>query len=441
MASVSLLSHSYSINPQITEAIHSKFYRSALLLDLAALKLAPKGTILCIEVGHTRFKATLISYPTTVKELKATKTIAGLSAPWLQNNFSSLFARSIQSPLSELFAREPNGVSLSLFGPISNHMQNVFWHGKFPENLKLSLENATSRPVMIDGDAVSWAIGAMEYLKSESSEMTFPCLAVTLGTGYGIALINGVGEVRAIEFWAMNVFYKRLSQFLTDPNLRTPGHMLSKYFLDGIAGGEEFLDQKMESYRSTFNEHFQAFVSDACEEIEAKLELSKPISCVLVGGGHSRFIDTAEGDRKMEVLSPQRLTESGFSPDIIQLLGTLRSCQTPTILTSTYPSTPEILTNLKGDSLVHLKNHVRVIQDLFQIDHPLQFERVSRDEMNSPVHIFYESNGVKKSLGVFKEESDIASSSEVVDQIPQRILNRFDSYLSIIGARPYSCVV
>lgn len=297
-------------------------------------------TVLCIEVGHTRFKATTMVTPLTLKSLKATQIIVGRSAPWLQQNLYLLFTKSLDSPLSPFLEKRPDMVSLSIFGPISNRSKHVFWQkARLPEHLKDSLQNTTSRRVMIDGDAVSWAIGALEYLKLNSAQVTFPCLALTLGTGVGAALIGNVDQIKAIEIWIMDPSYPRLGKYaVTKNSLKSPRQLLEKAFLDKISGGEEFTDIKMKTYRPEYNLHFQAFVEDACEEIEKKLQLQNKILSVLVGGGYSRFIDEPKDkSRTTFVLNPQKLIKEGFLPDIVQLLGCLRHCHMPAIRTDTYP--------------------------------------------------------------------------------------------------------
>lgn len=433
------------------EQTQKSIFQRMLRLEESFLNYS-KVTILCIDVGHTRFKAANLILPITLGQIRKIKTIEGSSIPWLKSNLHLLFKQSTAAPLSSLLNQHLDMISLSLFGPILNHSHHLYWaYNGISEHLKESLEKEASCRVMIESDALSWAIGALEYLKFnlESTSIHFPCLAVTLGTGVGVALIENANKIIAIEIWAMNPFYPKLSQFLTYSDLDSPRRLLEKEFLEKISTGEKKIDEKMETYRSTYNQHFQAFLDDICKELEGNFCLPKPILSILVGGGFSRFINDLNSNiRNTIILNPKHLKERGLSPDIVPLLGCLRNCQMPQISTTTYPPVTDMNRLLKGDVLANLYNHQTSIRKLFNVDGYLKFEKLTGGIVNAPVYVFQTD---KTFAGVFKYEKNpsfaekrlraIAEIKESgFEHLPCILKNKNGEYLTKLGKTTYSCI-
>ncbi|HSX13121.1 MAG TPA: ROK family protein [Chlamydiales bacterium] len=295
-------------------------------------------TILCLEIGHTRIKAANLPRTVTLKNLQNVQTLAFPSKPWL-DKLNLLFIKFQDNPLSPLFNERPSRISISIFGPLYDNKRMPFNEKMgIPKNIKEVLQRETDYEVLLETDSVSWAIGALEYLKMKLQQPKFPCLAITLGTGVGMALIENEHKIHAIEIWCMDCSFPRM-RTLTD--LRCPPSVLGKKHLDNLFNGEQFTDEKMVDYRSTYNKQFEAFVEDVCEYVQTLF--SQTISTVLIGGGYSRFIEISENaPRSTIVLNPQALQEDGVSPDIIPLLGCQRTCQENRFATSTYPLSPEI---------------------------------------------------------------------------------------------------
>lgn len=288
------------------------------------------ASILCVEIGHTRIKATQLSYPLTMDSLRNIKTIEALSAPWLKGNIQDLFKVSDQNPINQLLQEKTSDISISIFGPLYN---NGLYHCKtefVPENIPAQLSQHIPNKVSVEVDTAAWAIGAMEYLALNSRTLDYPALVVTLGTGVGIAIIKDESTVMAVEYWALNCPFPRLKP------LNEAIYVLNKRFLDNLAAGEENVEKMMETYRPTYNSHLTALVQDLAEYFEQE-GMSLPIKSVLVGGGYSRFIDPIEIAQPSIIFSPAYLEKEGVSPDIIQLLGCLRKSREPLIVTDTFP--------------------------------------------------------------------------------------------------------
>jgi hypothetical protein len=286
------------------------------------------ATTLCLEIGHTRTKAVhLPSKIESIETLKGLQIVTALSAPYLQQNLETLFQRG--SPLESLLNEKAGKIALSIFGPLyENRFHGCAAMYQVPQNIKEALEAKTPYQFSIEGDAVSWAIGALRYLALKGQTVAFPCLAVTLGTHPGVAFIENPERITSLEFWPN---YHEFSHLSSVTEIKPPEHVLSKSYLDS-RNGEEGLQEEMIAYRPTFNCHFQAFTDDLGELINRLF--SKQIACVLVGGGNSRFIDRTP---QRIVLNPESLAEDQISPDIIPLLGCQKKMEDPRINTGTYP--------------------------------------------------------------------------------------------------------
>lgn len=291
--------------------------------------------ILCVEIGHTRIKAArLPELVKTLDDLKNVPICTTLSAPFLNQNLGDLFKRG-EGPLETLLEERTVKIALSIFGPLyENRFHGCAEMYKVPLNIRQVLENESGCEFRIEGDAVSWAVGALEYLSLKAETVAFPSVAITLGTHPGVAFIESDTQIISLESWPEYYPFPKISQVT---EVLPAYHVLSKAYLDGIAGGEEQLDEHMKGYSPTFNQHFQAFTGDLFDLIEQLF--SKKIASILVGGGHSRFIASAQ-DRI--VLNPQLLFRDGISPDMIQLLGCQRQSRPSPVITSTYPSFEEL---------------------------------------------------------------------------------------------------
>lgn len=311
------------------------------IYQISKAKLSNEA-VLCVEVGHTRIKSALLPKDPTLEDLKKIKTFSCLSKPWLNKNVEQLFKKSKQNPLNKALAAKPSEISLSIFGPVYD--KKIHGGGEksgVSSNLQEILQKVAPTKIRVEADSVSWAIGALEFLKLQSQAIQYPCLAITFGTGPGVALIEDPHTVSAIEVWIMDLPFTRLKP-LAEPYGKSdhPYGMFLKKFLDELAGGEKNLDEKMRTYRGEFNRQIEAFAEDVCESVQSLFPSLHKIQTILVGGGLSRFIDLKI--RSAIIFNPQFLEQLGVSPDIIQLLGCHRMCREDPIVTKTYPSHKEL---------------------------------------------------------------------------------------------------
>lgn len=276
--------------------------------------------VLCVEVGHSRIKAGILPLNPSLEELRSVKTVESISPPWLGQNIKALFSDKT-SPLQPLLISKPSTLSLSIFG---TEKYSKYPSGKvddYPDNLEALIASSFGDPFYVERDTNAWALGALEYLNLQGEEPTYPCLAITLGTGVGLVLIENENTIKTIEFWTMPWRFPKL-EAMSANFVKEPVLILGKNFLAQFFHGEDKIDEGMKDYRGKYNAHFWAFIEDVGSHIERMFGCK--ISSVLVGGGNSRFIDSSDTPLPLHLLNPQLLEKDGISPDIIQLLGCIK---------------------------------------------------------------------------------------------------------------------
>ncbi len=223
--------------------------------------------------------------------------------------------------MQSLLSSEPAVLSISIFGTEKYSKCPSGKIDDYPDNLEELITASFRGPYYIERDTNAWALGALEYLSLVSKQPEFPCLAITLGTGIGIILIENATTIKTIEFCTMPWIFPNLKH-LTTNLVHEPVLVLGKNFLVHFFHGETHIDEGMKRYRKTYNSHFWAFVDDVSLNIEQMFGCK--IASVIVGGGNSRFIDAFNTPLPLYLLNPQSLEKEGVSPDIIQLLGCVR---------------------------------------------------------------------------------------------------------------------
>lgn len=276
--------------------------------------------VLCVEIGHSRIKAGILPLNPSLEELRSVKTVESVSPPWLGQNIKSLFSEK-SSPLQPLLISNPSTLSLSIFG---TEKYSKYPSGKvddYPDNLEALIASSFGDFFYVERDTNAWALGALEYLNLQGKKPEYPCLAITLGTGVGLVLIENEDTIKTIEFWTMPWGFSKLEEMSANV-VNEPVLILGKIFLAKFFRGENNIDEGMKEYRGKYNAHFWAFIEDIGSHIEPLFGCK--ISSVLVGGGNSRFIDSLNTPLPLHLLNPQLLEKDGISPDIVQLLGCVK---------------------------------------------------------------------------------------------------------------------
>lgn len=282
--------------------------------------------VLCIEIGGTRIKAAILPKTLTQDSFSEIEAMhfPTQSKSWSVHSekFAQLFDLSSENPLSALLKKPYQEISLSVSGPVyDNHRYLDVWNRGIPYALRHACEEYTKRKVTIDNDAVCWAKGYLFYRQLQAQQVLFPCLALTLGTGIGAALIQSESTVLGIELAFIDCSFPRLEALAKGqpaaPDFGKWGQIhrtLGSSFFDWVG--------ETESSRAEYNRRLIALIEDVREYLRDAMNIE--FSSVCVGGGHSRFIQQSDlFPVPVDILSPQLLQQQGVSPDAIQLLGCL----------------------------------------------------------------------------------------------------------------------
>lgn len=302
----------------------------AVVSTLSPIEQPKNEPILCVEVGWTRIKAAAIPEKLTFEKLKEIQTTSGPSDQWIDQRFPVLFKNTCESPLKALLDLPHSKISLSVSGPVIDNSIHPDLGGRgIPENLKQACEKEANCEVIVENDAIAWAIGAMEYQKLKSKQLNFPCLIITLGTSVGLSLALNDQKIVGIEQIYINCPYSRLKAQLDGQVIE------DDRFICHEALGEMFFDWTDKTDNelvAIYNKRFLAHLEDVSERLEDLFRIK--IKEYLVGGGNSRFIEMP----KAIVYNPQAMQSEGVSPDMIQLLGCWRMGQSNRPRTKIYPS-------------------------------------------------------------------------------------------------------
>ncbi|MDB6081856.1 MAG: hypothetical protein JWO53_1128 [Chlamydiia bacterium] len=306
--------------------------------------------MLCVEVGGTRIKAAVLPQEPTLEQLREVVVLSSLTDGWLSKKVPLLFsAGSTDSPLLQIQIPYSK-VSLSIAGTIVEN--RIFWDSRskgVPQQLKLACEEESQCTATLDNDAVSWAKGSLEYQRVTSQEFPFPSLAITLGTGVGVALIQDKDSIYNIEMSYTDCPFSRLKELTKNQPLplsnRWSTHgALGNRFFQWVFKEKAFTDEEMLPYLTEYNERFQACVQDLREHLDKMFSIT--IASFTIGGGNSRFLTIPSSfPLPVLLLAPQILKAAKLSGDIIQLLGCLRP-----LSTKVYPSVEEMKKQIAGPS-------------------------------------------------------------------------------------------
>ncbi|MBJ7450365.1 MAG: ROK family protein [Parachlamydiales bacterium] len=399
------------------------------------VKTVSKETILCCEIGHSTFQCSVYTHPVTLKDIKESKIIKGSITPWLKNNLHEFFKKSDTNPISSLLGNFSK-LSLSIFGPIINSEHFLAEHQGLPRHLKSVLEKETQKEVLIEGDAVNYANGALLYLNQQNYDLKFPLVCVTIGWGTGYAVALDPENIFAVEMWAENFLYEKLSGYVTTTKLGSPRQLLERRYLCDLFGGEEDFDKKMHEHAPLYSRQFEAFMDDSCRYIERTYNIDR-INQILVGGQYSKYLDYSKlGYGFNFLLLPEELKKTGLDLDSIQMMGCIRNTHDPKIHSKTLTPSKQMEWVRDIWVKVDLENHVQNLYKLFNFSEKIHFEQNHGKSVDAPVTVWSE-NGVSLVFTLEKNFED--SQINWLDYLPTLVQNANGEFVTKLGRNYYTC--
>lgn len=275
-------------------------------------------SILCIDIGSTRIKATVLSTPLTIKNLKKVRPILVSSENWISEKLPFLLSTGGIFPLIDT---PYDAISLSLPSPIQD---NAILLGpqfnKAPREIKKAFEAQAGCTVYVENDAVCHLRGALLWQTLTNTPTTYPCAFIALGTWVGCALAKSPEEVEDIEISDFkNIKYLKLKAVAAAPTY------IEQYYLPHYALGNGFFKNTqlpLESHKKTeYQKRVEAFIADFCRHFNVKT--------LFIGGGNSRLIPLKLNVANIEVhiLNSQFFHTYELQPELIPLLGCFATAQ------------------------------------------------------------------------------------------------------------------
>jgi predicted NBD/HSP70 family sugar kinase len=289
---------------------------------VASLPSAAEARTLCIDIGGTRIKWAVLRTPVTLDQLQGATVETMRSLGWLNAGLADLLGSESHSGISAARSHLPHCETVCVAicseidqsGELGGYLVQRFG---VPKDLAARMERTCHKPVRLFNDAVSWAAGALHHARLAGADVALPALAITLGTGVGIAMISGDDAIRPYELTAP-FRGQRVAEAAGREALRDPQdvhEILGKPFFDWVAAA-----RSQWSY-ATIRRQFSARVAALILDLEA---VFPPPATVIVGGGNAEYVSVRElGSQTGLAILPYRRPELQIDPDLISLIGCL----------------------------------------------------------------------------------------------------------------------
>lgn len=296
--------------------------------------IPPQTGTLCLEIGGTRIKACVLKDISSYTQLLSVRTYTTETQLFLsKNKISEIFKKTALNPLLPcLESASYSAIAVSLKGPVTSDGQfkgnTVFDVSK---DLPAICREQGISAFSLQNDAVSWAAGALAYQTMKGHPVLFPCLAVTLGTGVGVAYCQDQDTIIDIEvsLTTEECPFTRLKKFTEGQPVPywSPHKALGMDYFSWRFAAKPFQDEAMVPYLSDYNQRFQLLIEELISFVEKQFGNTQ--LSLMIGGGNSRFIRIPDSlpVKQTLLLSPAHLKTEGLSPEIIQLLGAKKAME------------------------------------------------------------------------------------------------------------------
>lgn len=289
--------------------------------------------ILCIDIGGTRIKASILNKNISLKELENLNVESMETLGWLNNSLPQIISKNHFASLINLDERleDYDAIAIGVPCKVNNEEKKVsgYYVDKYgvTPNLMEAFKERANCEIMITNDIIAWMRGALNYFKLSSNEIKFPCLAIILGTGVGLAYSDSFTKIEGIEASEQNYNFSNLS-YASDENVYK-GYQIHK-----ILGGAFFRNVKSRykkwNYLKIRNEYTDRLLGFFNDIEEGNLFNYKAVKSIIIGGGNSKYVCLSSLkcslNKSIYILNQDLLT---INPDLIPLSGLLSLMQEP----------------------------------------------------------------------------------------------------------------
>ena len=245
----------------------------------------------------------------STEELRHVRTYATESKEYISQKESLplLFKKDERNPFFPYIGNSPySKVAVSVAHAVCGGGKFVGGVGDdLPRDLPAICRREADCEFSMQNDAC-WASGAIAFLKSEGQNVTFPSLAITLGTNPGVAFCQDEKTITDVELFYVLDQHPFTNLITCSLWQRYFSLFPGKAYFEWKFHGKPFKDEEMEPYLDSFNQLIQAFSQDMVEYTENKFGIA-PAS-LIIRGGNSRFVRVPDHSKlKTYLLNPSYL--------------------------------------------------------------------------------------------------------------------------------------
>lgn len=287
-------------------------------------KLLMKKKLLCVDIGGTRIKFSVLPSHAKISDTKISKLYHLRTLGWLNDSFSELFSKDHwSSVISKTKNDEYSSIALCINGPVKDgryfQRDDLVSQG-VPKDLKAKIERVSHLPIEIVKDADAWAVGIDRYMDMSKMNVEYPVLVLAFGTGAGASLIKKKKEVMSIEISKTPCKFKNLSA--SSGNIVNESwkvhNRIGSHFFDWISN-----EKKQWSYKSIRNEYTKRVIGFIRDLQKILISENHHFKTVILCGGNSEYVSTRQC--KNENISENIISfwekNIDINPDFIPLLG------------------------------------------------------------------------------------------------------------------------
>jgi hypothetical protein len=282
---------------------------------------------LCIDVGGTRIKSVILPQNVDLQTAADARPYAIRTLGWLNHSLPKVVDPDHWAGVAAYYRRQgqdydriamdlPAGISPA--GEVIGRNDLVLSDARLPRQIK-PLEAAAKKPVTLLNDAEAWMHGIASYAELTSLSLSWPVLALILGTGLGVA---GGRDPRTLMIldpmeasWAGSKCEKVTGMAMAEP--WRVHQAVGREFFGWIE--RERQGWSYEEIRSQFTRRAEAVVEGMEAQVRSRLG---QVRTIVIGGGNAEFV-SVRMLAKLTGVNVVALSQgsSKLLPDLTPLLG------------------------------------------------------------------------------------------------------------------------
>lgn len=277
------------------------------------------SNVLCVDIGATWIKASVIKMPLSIKDLTVSKIYLQRTLGWLNKSLPEILSSQNSASIINHSIGQFDNVGIAVPGVVNNG-QFFRVGSSVPKELIKEFQRLLPAGcnVKMVNDADAWMRGAITYHRLKKEPLEYPCISIVLGTGVGLAVALSATDIRSIEIFGMPNHFIHLEK-ISGQKINSPGEihdLIGKNFFDW-ADRKHRDDWFYDVIRREFTNRVFGFLLD----IQYLIPYEK-IKTFIFCGGNAEYIQeyVAEKVPKGKLITLNKYS-TDVDPNFIPLLG------------------------------------------------------------------------------------------------------------------------